>query len=178
MRRPCCPSLGSVRAACRPARAQAASGQKPRPWRRGGVQECAAASSWRNHALLTALRRRAEVSKAFQTLSDAEKRAHYDQFGDEEEAPARQFRRQHHGHGGFTHVYADELSPEDLFNMFFGGAFPGAAAVSFCHPTPSPPTPAPDPSHPPRTASARAHAPASYACPALARAPYAVRGRG
>eukprot|EP00741_Cyanophora_paradoxa_P002015 tig00000525_g1954.t1 len=54
-----------------------------------------------------------EISNAFTTLSDPNKRAHYDQFGfDEPQRPV--FRRSHAAY------QEDVISPEDLFNMFFG----------------------------------------------------------
>ncbi|KAF7370545.1 J domain-containing protein [Mycena sanguinolenta] len=65
------------------------------------------------------------VSKAFQVLSDPQKRASYDRNGSDPEdrsagmRPAG-FQSFNGGGGGFE----GELSPEDLFNMFFGG--PGA----------------------------------------------------
>jgi DnaJ family protein B protein 12 len=67
------------------------------------------------------------VSTAFQILSDADKRAHFDRYGsdpdDRRAASQPQFaRRQHSGFQG------EEMSPEDLFNMFFGG---GAARGGF-----------------------------------------------
>jgi len=62
-------------------------------------------------------RRFKEISQAFKVLSDPDERAHFDRYGDE---PQRQPRPRgpgaHHGHN----VYAEELSPEDIFNMFFG----------------------------------------------------------
>ncbi|KAJ8482606.1 hypothetical protein ONZ51_g5250 [Trametes cubensis] len=67
------------------------------------------------------------VSKAFQVLSDANKRAAYDQHGSDPESrfsgmsssgrASPTFSRGSFGGGGFD----GELSPEDLFNMFFGG---------------------------------------------------------
>lgn len=60
-------------------------------------------------------RRFKEVSNAFKVLSNPDERAHYDRYG---EAPQQGQRpRGPHGGGG---VYAEELSPEDIFNMFFG----------------------------------------------------------
>ena len=65
------------------------------------------------------------VSTAFQVLSDSDKRAHYDRYGkspDDRSMPSGggspSFRRQ----GGFAGGggMGDEMSPEDLFNMFFG----------------------------------------------------------
>lgn len=68
------------------------------------------------------------VSKAFQVLSDANMRAAFDSnptFDPTQRNPGMgggggggmrtNFNR---GRGG---MYADELNPEDLFNMFFGG---------------------------------------------------------
>ena len=60
-------------------------------------------------------RRFKEIGTAFKVLSDPDERAHYDRYGDE--APQRAPRHHHHGGGG---MYADELTPEDIFNMFFG----------------------------------------------------------
>ena len=67
------------------------------------------------------------VSTAFQTLSDPDKRAHYDRYGkspDDRSASSGggggpTFRRQASGLAGG----GDEMSPEDLFNMFFGFVF-------------------------------------------------------
>lgn len=63
------------------------------------------------------------VSKAFQVLSDSQKRAIFDQSGsDPEDRTAGRssgfsgFSSSPFGNGG-----EGEMSPEDLFNMFFGG---------------------------------------------------------
>eukprot|EP00320_Phaeocystis_rex_P003361 CAMPEP_0119064504 /NCGR_PEP_ID=MMETSP1178-20130426/7579_1 /TAXON_ID=33656 /ORGANISM="unid sp, Strain CCMP2000" /LENGTH=282 /DNA_ID=CAMNT_0007045951 /DNA_START=39 /DNA_END=884 /DNA_ORIENTATION=- len=58
-----------------------------------------------------------EISNAFKLLSNPDDRAHYDRYGDEPDRP--QSRGNHHGggHGGF---HEQELTPEDIFNMFFG----------------------------------------------------------
>ncbi|EMD38957.1 hypothetical protein CERSUDRAFT_112669 [Gelatoporia subvermispora B] len=77
------------------------------------------------------------VSKAFQVLSDPQKRAAYDQHGSDPESrfsgmssgsasPAFS-RANFAGAGPFGGGSEGELSPEDLFNMFFGGNFGGAS---------------------------------------------------
>ena len=63
-----------------------------------------------------------EISQAFKVLSDANERAHYDRYGSERDASGGgggggMHRRHPHGPGG---VYAEDLTPEDIFNMFFG----------------------------------------------------------
>ncbi|PGH27507.1 hypothetical protein AJ80_00748 [Polytolypa hystricis UAMH7299] len=79
------------------------------------------------------------VSRAFQILSDSEKKAKYDKFGGD---PDNRFSSSgasaasspfsggggFGGFGGFPHsagargpMYEDEISPEELFNRFFGG---------------------------------------------------------
>lgn len=61
------------------------------------------------------------VSTAFQVLSDPDKRAHFDRYGsspDDRRAATSGFARQSSG-GGFQGG-GGEMSPEDLFNMFFG----------------------------------------------------------
>ena len=71
------------------------------------------------------------VSRAFQILSDADKKSRYDQFGGDPDnrfsssgggggasSPFSGFARSPGQSGGF---YEDEISPEELFNRFFGG---------------------------------------------------------
>ncbi|KAJ2844032.1 Chaperone protein dnaJ [Coemansia brasiliensis] len=65
------------------------------------------------------------VAHAFTILSDQSKRQHYDRFGADERSSATAQRQSPHFNGmyGGARPYADEISPEDLFNMFFGGDF-------------------------------------------------------
>ncbi|KAJ2297135.1 Chaperone protein dnaJ, partial [Coemansia sp. RSA 353] len=70
------------------------------------------------------------VAHAFTVLSDKDKRAHYDRFGAESRGggPSYSAQQQHAAFNGMfgnsRHRTAeDEISPEDLFNMFFGGDF-------------------------------------------------------
>lgn len=60
------------------------------------------------------------ITAAFKILSDPNERAHYDRYGEERQqgggGPAR---RNPYGPRGGA-VYAEDLTPEDIFNMFFG----------------------------------------------------------
>lgn len=76
------------------------------------------------------------VSRAFQILSDEEKKAKYDKFGGDPDnrfsggastsSPFSGF-----SGGGFPRsqgrgpMYEEEISPEELFNRFFGGGMGG-----------------------------------------------------
>ncbi|CAG6017046.1 unnamed protein product, partial [Menidia menidia] len=55
------------------------------------------------------------IGNAYAVLSNTEKRRQYDQYGEERTHPSR-----HREHRDFE----ADISPEDLFNMFFGGGFP------------------------------------------------------
>ena len=68
-----------------------------------------------------------EVANAFKVLSDPNERAHFDRFGEERPAGGGGGHRGHGGggFGGGHPMYADELTPEDIFNMFFGMGPPG-----------------------------------------------------
>ncbi|XP_039273142.1 dnaJ homolog subfamily B member 12-like [Styela clava] len=59
------------------------------------------------------------VGRAFGVLSDSEKRREYDLYGPEEENTPRT--RQRYSHR--RHHY-DDVDPDEIFNMFFGGGFP------------------------------------------------------
>uniref|UniRef100_A0A8C7E9M9 DnaJ heat shock protein family (Hsp40) member C18 n=1 Tax=Nothoprocta perdicaria TaxID=30464 RepID=A0A8C7E9M9_NOTPE len=62
------------------------------------------------------------ISNAFAVLSNPEKRLRYDEFGSDQE-------NVHAGHGQARHYnyYAEfeaDITPEEIFNVFFGGHFP------------------------------------------------------
>lgn len=58
------------------------------------------------------------VSHAYQTLSNAEKRANYDRFGERSEsAPTG---GAYSGAAAHTYTYTGDVSPEELFEMLFG----------------------------------------------------------
>lgn len=56
------------------------------------------------------------IGNAYAILSNAEKRKQYDLYGEEKVSQSR------HGHSHRN--FEADISPEDLFNMFFGGGFP------------------------------------------------------
>ena len=68
------------------------------------------------------------IGEAYNTLSDAEKKAEFDRWGPpEEENQAEGQRRQSSGgfgRRGGRRYYEDEIDPNDIFNAFFGGGFP------------------------------------------------------
>lgn len=57
------------------------------------------------------------IGNAYAVLSNTEKRRQYDQYGEERSHPTRQ---RHH------RDFEADISPEELFNMFFGGGFPSS----------------------------------------------------
>lgn len=71
------------------------------------------------------------VSRAFQILSDSDKKDRYDRFGGDPDSrasasapqasPFSGFARSPGGGGGRGPMFEDEISPEELFNRFFGG---------------------------------------------------------
>lgn len=64
------------------------------------------------------------VGLAYATLSDPQKRTIYDRYGDED--PDNRGGGMRPGGGGGVHFRpGQEVSPEEIFNMFFGGGMPG-----------------------------------------------------
>ncbi|XP_026117311.1 dnaJ homolog subfamily B member 12-like [Carassius auratus] len=57
------------------------------------------------------------IGNAYAVLSNTEKRRQYDVYGEEKANPTHRHRTQHRN-------FEADISPEDLFNMFFGGGFP------------------------------------------------------
>lgn len=85
---------------------------------RGSLQGCL----WEKGADCSLVVRVAAIGNAYAVLSNPEKRKQYDQFGDEKLNPARHG----HSHSDFHRGFEADISPEDLFNMFFGGGFPSS----------------------------------------------------
>ena len=55
-----------------------------------------------------------DISDAYQTLSDPDKRSAYDRFGEEGLSGSG-------GDGGFSHMSGGFVNPEELFRTFFTG---------------------------------------------------------
>ncbi|XP_039614130.1 dnaJ homolog subfamily B member 14 [Polypterus senegalus] len=71
-----------------------------------------------------------KIGNAYAVLSNAEKRKQYDLTGSEDVA------NNSHGRGGgfdFHRGFEADITPEDLFNMFFGGGFPSSSASTFAN---------------------------------------------
>ncbi|CAN9510309.1 unnamed protein product [Ophioblennius macclurei] len=69
-----------------------------------------------------------KIGNAYAVLSSADKRRQYDLTGGEEPSSPS------HSHGGgfdFHRGFEADITPEDLFNMFFGGGFPSSSAHTF-----------------------------------------------
>ncbi|XP_022046672.1 dnaJ homolog subfamily B member 12b [Acanthochromis polyacanthus] len=60
------------------------------------------------------------IGNAYAVLSNDNKRKQYDQYGDERRHPSR--------HSPDNGNFEPDISPEDLFNMFFGGGYPSSNA--------------------------------------------------
>src|ERR1700742_1959408 len=78
---------------------------------------------------------RTVVSRAFQVLSDPDKKAQFDRFGGDPDSrfgsssasassPFSGFARSAGGGGGGP-MFEEEISPEELFRQFFGGGMGG-----------------------------------------------------
>ena len=71
------------------------------------------------------------ISRAFQVLSDPDKRAAFDRHGEDPDSRTAGMGTspfgngfpgmRTYGGGGGSGMYGEELTPDDLFNMFFGG---------------------------------------------------------
>ncbi|KAB7498282.1 DnaJ-like protein subfamily B member 14 [Armadillidium nasatum] len=64
------------------------------------------------------------VGNAFAVLSDPEKRKQYDLYGPEESSTQNHRSYSHHD---YTRGYEGDVTAEELFNMFFGGSYPGGS---------------------------------------------------
>lgn len=68
------------------------------------------------------------VGLAYATLSDGQKRKIYDTYGEEDpDNRGGGMGGGMRGRGGNMHFNGQEVNPEDIFNMFFGGGMPGGA---------------------------------------------------
>lgn len=65
----------------------------------------------------------AAIGNAYAVLSNAKKRQQYDQCGEEKKHPSSNSP----DNGNFE----ADISPEDLFNMFFGGGYPSSKCRCF-----------------------------------------------
>ncbi|XP_068606890.1 dnaJ homolog subfamily B member 14 [Brachionichthys hirsutus] len=69
-----------------------------------------------------------KIGNAYAVLSNPDKRQQYDLTGGEEPSSSG------HSHGGgfeFHRGFEADITPEDLFNMFFGGGFPSSSPHTF-----------------------------------------------
>ncbi|XP_008824388.1 dnaJ homolog subfamily B member 14 isoform X2 [Nannospalax galili] len=68
-----------------------------------------------------------KIGNAYAVLSNPEKRKQYDLTGNEEQA----CNHQDNGRFNFHRGCEADITPEDLFNIFFGGGFPSGSVHSF-----------------------------------------------
>lgn len=67
------------------------------------------------------------IGNAYAVLSNPEKRQQYDQYGDQSTAapgPHHSTQTHHRHYRNFHRDFEADISPEELFNIFFGGRFP------------------------------------------------------
>ncbi|XP_029376085.1 dnaJ homolog subfamily C member 18 [Echeneis naucrates] len=65
------------------------------------------------------------IGNAYAVLSNADKRQQYDQYGDQSPNTTQPSSHSRHGHyRSFHRDFEADISPEELFNIFFGGRFP------------------------------------------------------
>lgn len=70
-----------------------------------------------------------EIGNAYAVLSNPEKRKQYDITGSEEQT----CNHPSNGRFNFHRGCEADITPEDLFNMFFGGAFPTGICIHQCN---------------------------------------------
>ncbi|XP_020643736.3 dnaJ homolog subfamily C member 18 isoform X1 [Pogona vitticeps] len=75
------------------------------------------------------------IGTAFAVLSNPEKRLQYDQFGEEEEICYTNVPK----HYRYYREFETDITPEEIFNMFFGGNFPTGNIHMFSHSSMDPP---------------------------------------
>lgn len=63
------------------------------------------------------------IGNAFAVLNDPEKRKQYDLYGTEEDQ--RRASSYDNGYYDYTRGFESDISADEIFNMFFGGGFPG-----------------------------------------------------
>lgn len=68
----------------------------------------------------------AAIGNAFAVLSNPEKRLRYDQFGDEQETFCTPRAKNY----DYYREFEADITPEEIFNMFFGGQFPTGSVLS------------------------------------------------
>jgi len=64
------------------------------------------------------------VGNAYAILSNKEKRARYDRYGKEDEVSSSRHQHHRHRHHNGGDEFEADITPEELFNMFFGGVAP------------------------------------------------------
>ncbi|XP_077168606.1 dnaJ homolog subfamily C member 18 isoform X1 [Paroedura picta] len=75
------------------------------------------------------------IGTAFAVLSNPEKRLHYDRFGDEQEPVYSNLPK----HYNYYREFEADITPEEIFNMFFGGHFPTGNVHMFSNVSADPP---------------------------------------